>query len=107
MKKFLLSESCDRGWFVGGFERAVLKTTDVEVAYQINYKGEKHPAHIHKIATEVNLILSGHVIMSGQHIRAGEGIIFNPGDVCECEYLEDTYTLVVKTPSLPNDKYYI
>ena len=107
MKKFLLSESGDRGWFVGGFERAVLKTTDVEVAYQINYKGEKHPQHFHKVATEVNLILSGHVIMSGQHYRAGEGVIFEPGDICECEYLEDTASIVVKVPGPLNDKYLV
>ena len=104
-KKFLLSESGDRGWFVGDFPRAVYKTTGVEVAYQINYQGEKHPKHYHKIATEINLILSGHVIMSGEHYRAGEGVVFAPGEICECEYLEDTASVVVKVPGPLNDKY--
>lgn len=107
MKLFRQSDSGDRGWFVGKFDRAVLNTDLCEVAYQINFKGEKHPAHIHKIATEVNLIVSGHTIMSGHHLRAGDGIIFYPGDVCECEYLEDTATVVVKVPGPLNDKYLV
>lgn len=107
MKLFRHSESGDRGWFIGQFDRAVFKTDACEVAYQFNQKGEHCKAHTHKIATEVNLIVSGHVIMSGHHLRAGDGIVFNPGDVCECEYLEDTASVVVKVPGPLNDKYLV
>ena len=107
MKQFRLNESGDRGWFIGQFERAVFKTSACEVAYQFNYKGEVSPAHTHHIATEVNLIASGKVNISGQVYETNDIIIMEPGDVCECVYLEDTYTVVVKLPGVLNDKYLV
>jgi gentisate 1,2-dioxygenase len=106
-KKFLLSESGDRGWFVGGFDRAVFSTTGLEAAYQYNYPGEISEAHYHKIATEINLITRGRVVINGEEYTAGMGIIFYPGDICECEYLEDTETMVLKVPGPLNDKYMV
>jgi quercetin dioxygenase-like cupin family protein len=105
MKKFKHSESGDRGWFVGQFEKAVFKTNACEVAYQENFAGEYCAPHTHRIATEINLITRGRVIMSGQEFGAGDIIIMEPGDVCECRYLEDTYTVVVKVPGVLDDKY--
>lgn len=105
MKQFRLNESGDRGWFVGQFERAVFKTAACEVAYQFNYKGERSLPHTHRIATEINLIASGKVNISGQVFEAKDIIILEPGDVCECNYLEDTYTVVVKIPGVLGDKY--
>jgi quercetin dioxygenase-like cupin family protein len=105
MKKFKHSESGDRGWFVGQFEKAVFKTNACEVAYQYNVAGEHCAPHTHKIATEINLITRGRVIMSGQEYTAGDIVIMEPGDVCECRYLEDTYTVVVKVPGVLDDKY--
>ena len=107
MKRFLHSDSGDRGWFIGQFERAVFKTAACEVAYQYNYAGEHCAAHTHKIATEINLIAQGAVNCSGEIFRTGEGFIMEPGDVCECDYLEDTYTVVVKVPGVLNDKYLV
>jgi hypothetical protein len=104
-KQFLLSDAGDRGWFVGDFERSAHKTTDLEAAYQTNYKGETSKAHYHKIATEINLITSGKVNICGVIYTAGMGIIFYPGDICEAEYLEDTTTMVIKVPGPLNDKY--
>ena len=106
-KRFKLSETGDRGWFIGGFERAALNTTAVEAAYQFNYKGEHSSAHYHKIATEVNLIIRGCVVMDGQEFRAGDGYIYYPGDVCSCDYLEDTETMVIKLPGPLDDKYLV
>lgn len=106
-KKFHLRETGDRGWFVGGFDRAAFSTTTVEAAYQHNYTGETSEAHYHKIATEINLITRGLVKINGELYTAGMGIIFYPGDVCECEYLEDTETMVLKVPGPLNDKYMV
>jgi hypothetical protein len=38
-------------------------------------------------------------------VAAGDIIVMEPGDVCECYYLEDTYTVVVKVPGVLDDKY--
>ena len=105
MKQSRLSDSGDRGWFVGQFDRAVFKTNACEIAYQQNYKGERSFAHTHRIATEINLIAQGSVNISGQVFSTGDIVIMEPGDVCECTYLEDTCTVVVKVPGVLGDKY--
>ncbi len=54
-----------KGWFVGNFEPTVIKTNDVEVAVKKYKAGDYEPAHYHKIATEVTVIVSGEVEMNG------------------------------------------
>jgi hypothetical protein len=107
MKQSRLSESGDRGWFIGQFERAVFKTNACEVAYQFNHKGEKSSPHTHKIATEINLITSGCVSINGRLFTQGDIVIMEPNDICTCKYYEDTHTVVVKVPGVLNDKYLI
>jgi hypothetical protein len=107
VKRFKQSESGDRGWFIGAFDRAIWKTDLFEVAHGFNHAGEHSPNHVHQVATEINLITSGCVDVNGEIFCAGDGFIMEPGDPCECNYIEDTYTLVVKVPSVLGDKYYI
>jgi hypothetical protein len=107
MKRFKLSEAGDRGWFIGTFERSVFKTDQFEVAYGFNTAGDTSRAHYHKVSTEINLVTHGRVLVNDDIFVAGEGFIMEPGDPCQCQYLEDTHTLVVKVPAMPNDKYYI
>ena len=38
MKKHKLSESGARGWFIGDFPQAVVRTKDFEANYQVNKK---------------------------------------------------------------------
>ena len=107
MKKFKQSDCGYRGWYIGQWENAVFKTDLFEVGHGFNAKGELSAKHFHKIATEVNLVTSGKVLVNGELIQTGEGFVFEPGETCECVYLEDTYTLVIKTPGVPGDKYYV
>lgn len=107
MKKFHMRDTGERGWFIGQFDRAVFKTGACEVAFQTNYKGEVSEPHYHRVATEVNLITRGLVKINGEMYTAGQGVVFHPGEVAECEYYEDTDTLVVKTPGVLNDKYLV
>lgn len=106
MRTFKQSDSGARGWFVGAFDKAVYKTDLFEVAHAYNAKGEHSPKHTHKIATEINLVTYGCVEVNGKIFRSGDGFIMEPGDPCECHYLDDTFTLVIKTPSVLGDKYY-
>jgi len=102
MKKYKLSEAGDRGWFVGNFDRAVWRTPMFEVAYMFNHKGDVSPTHVHKIGRELSLIASGHVVANGEHFTAGELFEIDPNEELYCEYLEDTITVCVKTPSDPD-----
>lgn len=94
-----------RGWFVGGFEPTLYKTTDVEVAIQYFKKGDKEASHCHKIATEITAIVKGKALMKGIIINEGEIIKIEPGTYTDFEALEDTTTVVVKLPGALNDKY--
>jgi hypothetical protein len=107
MRRHKLSESGDRGWFVGNFDRAVWKTPDFEVAYMFNPKGDLSAKHYHKEAKELSLIASGLVLANGEYFGSGDIFEVAPGEELVCEYLEDTVTVCVKTPSVPQDKYYV
>ena len=104
MKRFKLSESGDRGWFIGNFERAVYRTDQFEANWQTNPRGPS-TSHYHKIVTEIQLVTRGRMLVNGEIYAAGDIFVFEPGDLCQCEYLEETDTVAIKVPSAPDDKY--
>ena len=94
-----------RGWFVGDFEPNVLRRKDIEIAVQNYSTGDAEPLHLHKIAQEITVIAKGKVKMSGVEYSTGDIVIIPPGQATDFEVLEDTVTVVVKTPSVIGDKY--
>ena len=94
-----------RGWFVGGFSPTALATDACEVAVQHYPAGEVHPAHYHKVATEITLVLSGEIRMAGKEWSVGDIIVLSPGEVTDFVALTDASTVVVKVPGVQNDKY--
>jgi len=93
------------GWFIGNFEPSLLKTENFEVAMQFHPKGFIGQKHYHKISTEYNLVVSGKVNICGREMKSGEIFVFLPNEVSESEFLEDTTLIIVRTPSVPTDKY--
>jgi hypothetical protein len=104
MKRFKLSESGQRGWFIGDFPEAILRTKDFEVSWQTCPAG---PAikHVHKIITEIMLITRGKISINGEIFSEGDIVMIEPNDINDSEYLEDTDTVTIKFPSIPDDKY--
>jgi hypothetical protein len=100
-------ENMTKGWFVGAFEPTVLHTNDCEVAVKHYKKGDKEAAHYHRIATEITVILSGHVRMAGAEWRDGDIIRLDPNEPTDFEALSDAVTVVVKHPGASNDKYLV
>ena len=107
MKRHRLSDSGARGWFVGDFPEAIVRTKDYEVCFQTNVEGTVYPRHYHKEVTELQLITRGCMVLNGEEYRTGDICIVEPGDWAEGYYTEDTDTVAVKWPSLPQDKYYV
>ena len=107
MKKLRHSDAGDRGWFIGDFARAIIRTKDFDACWQRNAAGVKDTPHYHKVTTEVQLITQGRILING--------VEFGPEDICVLEttehyygeYLEDTEVFAIKFPSVPDDKYYI
>jgi hypothetical protein len=94
-----------KGWFVGDFEPTALRTAACEVSVKHYKGGEKEAAHVHKVATELTMIVSGQVKMNGRVFAAGDIVVLKPGEAADFEALTDTTTTVVKLPSAKGDKY--
>jgi hypothetical protein len=95
------------GWFIGDFTPSVLRTRDFEIAhhfYKAEFQGEPH---IHKQAIEINYIVKGMVKVGGEILSNGQMFIFYPYQYEKVVYLADTDLMVIKTPSIPRDKYSI
>jgi quercetin dioxygenase-like cupin family protein len=98
-------EDMTGGWFVGNFAPACIQTEQVEVACKHYKKGDKEPKHVHRIAQEITLIVSGKVRMDGRVFITGDIVLLEPGEPTDFEALEDTINMVVKMPSVKGDKY--
>ncbi len=94
-----------KGWFVGNFSPTLVATDAVEVAVKHYRAGESEAAHFHKVATELTLIVSGRVRMSGEEVGPGEIIKMEPGTATDFMPLTDVTTVVVKLPCVKGDKY--
>ena len=93
-----------RGWFIGDFEPALLRTKDFEVGVLKHEKGEEWAPHYHT-ATEINYIISGQLKMHERVLTEGDIFVMEPYEVANPEFLTDCQVLVIKTPSIPGDKY--
>jgi len=106
MKKFNLDDMIG-GWFVGDFNPSLIKQSEFEVAIKRYSKGDKETNHLHKIATEITVIVEGKVIMNDKEYTKNDILFITPGEATDFIVLEDTITVVVKSPSVPDDKYVI
>lgn len=93
------------GWFIGNFEPTVLRTDKFEVAVKKYKKGDTEKRHVHKIATEITLILTGCVDINGNRYSENEIVTILPNEWVLFKAIDDTITIVVKTPSVSDDKY--
>ncbi len=93
------------GWFIGDFEPSVFRTKEFEVAIKKYSAGDKEPRHMHKVAVEFTVIVSGRVKMNSEEYGEGDIICIIPNESSDFEVLEDTVTVVVKKPSVAGDKY--
>ncbi len=106
MRRSSLKDSGARGWFIGDFANAAFPSKDFEICYQKNPRTQT-PSHIHKLAHEITLVISGRQICNGEIFSAGDICILEPGDISQIEYLEETEVVTIKVPSVPSDKHYL
>ena len=95
----------NRGWFVGDFEPSVFQNPFFEVAHHKHKQGEPTEPHVHKISTELNYILKGELIASGQHLKTGDIWVYEKNEESKVEFLTDVEIIVVRWPSIPTDKH--
>lgn len=98
-------EDMTGGWFVGRFQPTCLPLDQCEVAVKRYRAGESEQRHVHLIATELTLIVSGRVIINEQVFCPGDIVCLDPGEPASFSVVEDAITVVVKSPSVATDKH--
>jgi len=98
-------EDMVKGWFVGNFNPTALKLDTCEVGLKRYKAGDFEDTHVHKIATEVTMVVEGRIKMNNITYEKGSIIVIDPGEYATFSVLEDSVTLVVKSPCIPGDKY--
>jgi mannose-6-phosphate isomerase-like protein (cupin superfamily) len=104
MRTYRLS-TMTKGWFIGDFAPTAHRTRDVEVAVKHYSAGDAEAAHLHKIACEFTVVVSGTVRMNERDFSSGDIIVVEPGEATDFYALTDAVTTVVKLPGAPDDKY--
>lgn len=104
MERFNI-ENMIGGWFVGDFQPSVLQSQAVEVAVKWYSQGHTEDTHIHKLADEVTVIISGSARINGEMFYPGDIVMIHRGEAASFHAIEQTSTVVVKMPSVRNDKY--
>jgi len=87
------------GWFVGNFEPTAYKTKDFEVSFKTHKRNEICEYHYHSIVKEINLLISGKMIMQDKILEEGDIFILEPYEISDPTFLEDCNIICVKTPS--------
>jgi quercetin dioxygenase-like cupin family protein len=95
------------GWFIGHFTPSVMQTDAFEVGVKRYQKGDVEEAHLHRIATETTVFVSGRARMFGEVYGPGDIVVIEPGEATAFEALDDVVTVVVKSPSVRNDKFVV
>ncbi len=106
MKHYSL-QNFTKGWVIGDFSPSVLKTDLFEVAIHEHGAGCETFPHFHKETTELTVVISGSVRVNGITLGEGQMWIYDPFDVSDVQFLEDTKLVVVRWPSKPGDKFLI
>jgi len=96
-----------RGWLVGDFTPSLFKSKDIEIGIKKYSTGDKEIKHVHKIITEYTIIISGKFKMNEKILNENDIAIVEPEEAVDFECLESGSNLIIKTPSIPNDKYLI
>lgn len=94
-----------KGWFAGPFLPTALHTEAFECAVKRYDAGTREPRHVHRLATEITVIVEGRVRMNGVEHGRDSIVCIAPGQATDFEALTDVVTVVVKTPAVPGDKH--
>lgn len=103
MKTFRIENTGQRGWFIGSFPGAAFVSDQVEVCYTVEQVG-KPLSHYHTKCTETIFVVRGKMLHQGKQYTKGDIIVLEPGEINDCEYLEETEVVAVKIPAGGDDK---
>lgn len=103
MKTYRL-EDFVKGWIVGNFEPTLFLNETVEVGVKNFQAGEREERHKQLIATEITIVAAGDILLEGSPFSKGDIIVIAPGEFAEFLSITDSTLVVLKYPSIPDDK---
>lgn len=92
------------GWFVGNFLPTAFKTKDFEVCYKKHIKDELWDRHYHEKIHEINLLVKGKMLINDIEVNEGDIFVIEPFYISKPTFLDDCELVIVKTPSITDDK---
>lgn len=95
------------GWFVGDFVPTLFPIEAAEVCIKRYKAGDHDQKHVHKIADEITVVVTGIVEMNGVKYHDDDVILIEKGDETDFTAVTDAITCVVKIPSVKGDKYLV
>jgi hypothetical protein len=95
------------GWYIGDFTPSAYRTKDFEVAILEHKMNEDWPAHYHMLCDEINYLLKGTMTLNTVILVAPTIFIIEKHEVAYPTFQTDCTIVVVKTPSIPGDKYIV
>lgn len=93
-----------KGWVIGNFEPSLYKS-DIEVGLKEYKKGDIEDEHYHKLSKEYTIVVSGVIKMNNIEYKKGDIIEVLEYESVAFECIDDAITVVIKTKSIPGDKY--
>ena len=97
-------DSTENGWFIGNFPKAIYQTKGVEVSYRIHKAGDLWDWHYHEHLDEINLLISGSMLIQDTLIESGDVFILERMEIADPVFIEDCEIVCVKLPNFTNDK---
>src|SRR5690349_19830704 len=97
--QFARLETMTGGWFAGNFSPTLMQTSAFEAAVKHYRAGDREPKHHHREAQEITVIVSGRVRMCDRELAAGDIVLLERREATGFEAIEDSTTVVIKSPS--------
>jgi hypothetical protein len=95
------------GWFAGNFEPVLVKSEKFEVAVKKYKAGAYEKKHYHKQAREFTVIVNGIAKMNDIEYGDGDIVEIEENEATDFLAVTDVTTVVLKTPSVANDKFLV
>jgi hypothetical protein len=103
MKTYRIEDSIG-GWYIGNFDNAAYKTKGLEASLKVHKQFEVWDWHYHEHLDEINLLISGNMVIQGKQLVAGDIFILEPMEIADPIFMTDCTIVCIKVPNFTNDK---
>lgn len=92
------------GWFIGDFAPSIFKLEEIELGFKRFQVGDTEPEHFQRKSSELTFVIRGECRLGNRNLVAGDIAEIPPRVSASFEALSEVDLLVIKIPSIPEDK---